>query len=224
LRITAITGLSSAPARQARQDFCLDSWRQHGFAVEIVAGDGPPSVFEKRSALISEMLARSRAVAGPTMLINADIEVQVPVDTLMQLLEQYGDGIFWFRRHNHDAGDSGGEPELWGIDIFLSRRWPELGDSGFLALGRPWWDYWLPMAAIAHGIPLYTVAGSELWFRHENHAVRWSIYDWLLAGIEVVRLRPDLMRPEFISWHELMYLARIFAAKDLPAHTKVVAV
>lgn len=161
-----------------------------------------------------------RARGRCAVIVNADIEMRINAPELKALMGQAEpSGIFWFRRINHAPGDAIGRPEEWGIDIFVSDCWPNLGDSGGLRLGAPWWDYWLPVAAIKHGIPLYTVTDQQ-WFWHEDHDDRWSEWDWLQTGIETVRLH-ELMRPGAVSWTALDCLARELCGRVFPAHTTV---
>ena len=79
-----------------------------------------------------------------------------------------------------DPDDAEGVPYLGGYDTFalpahLAER---IVDAGFV-LGRPSWDYWLPLAGVVAGEQLGPL---EFTVHHLAHPTRWSHESYMAFG------------------------------------------
>ncbi len=71
--------------------------------------------------------------------------------------------------------------EPWGLDVFVLS--PEMAESLpelDFAIGRPVWDYWLPMHFRELGYD-FNFIGEKLFF-HMTHPVHWSQQSWYLGA------------------------------------------
>ncbi len=204
----AVTALSELPHHQERQAVCLDSWK--AFGLSVVAVNQPHEVaslrgqypqvsewvgktqesgfYERETTRIVDLIRVARKLNHPVLLINSDIEIYGDQSQIIDPLRQGKQvaGIRW----NYPKTKTGcpdyqaATRELWGLDAFSftpdqAETYPELP----LAIGRPFWDYWIPTHAKAHGHEMQFIG--ERMFFHARHKLHWSEHDWHI-GRDVV--------------------------------------
>jgi hypothetical protein len=202
-----------APTRLDVQRTCVASWKALGLEVHAFAH--PSNAELARSFNVDVILTEDAAHAtfGPNfipvncmtewakretldvLLLNSDIELQITAERLEDLHQRAtdGDSVCCFRRHN-EAGES----YYWGLDGFLiNPRSAELLAPSILALGLPWWDYWVPSAFLAAKLPVYVVEKCAF---HRDHYPIWADNklptheecrnnsNYLICGLELARL------------------------------------
>ena len=197
-----LTSFSPNPARIERQRACLATWLQAGCHVVAVQapdelvdlGDLGATVewIERPSAppLLSDLWAVAEARRGFVLLLNSDVELSpgfalpgVYGDALaaafVAISEALGDGLLALRRWNYAAGTDWrrASRELWGIDGFYFRA-DQLRpfDGKAFAIGRPVWDWWLPLCYGRAKRAVYEYTDRLL--LHEAHALIWSDTHW----------------------------------------------
>jgi hypothetical protein len=170
-RCVAVTSLSPNPERAARQELCLQSWRDIGLEVITVDTAAKPR--------IKTLLDAGAETGLPFLLINADIEISgdhALIEAAIQQPEKLTIGI----RYNHapDASRGRSQKEAAGLDAFLMT--PEMAatvpDLPF-TIGYPVWDYWLPYHFRSLGHAFHWI-DSPLFF-HATHELQWSREDWV---------------------------------------------
>lgn len=192
----AVTSLSQKPFHLPRQSVCLDTWK--AFGLEIVAVNSTEEITQLRSlypqvdhwhvcegktttfeanntpritALTDVAITRDQ----PILLLNSDIEIH---GAQSRLLDALAPGCLTIGiRHNYQTNWWAGGRERAGLDAFyiepdFARSLPRL-DMG---VGKPAWDYWLPLHAIRSGVPTRWI-GYGLFF-HQSHRVLWSRKDY----------------------------------------------
>jgi len=90
------------------------------------------------------------------------------------------------------AADGSADAERCGFSAFvLTPALAAVYDrSDVMCLGKPWWDYWLPYAALRAGIQLRRPRHAAL--THAVHARSgWDDDDWLRCARELARLMND---------------------------------
>lgn len=182
----------------AYQGMCLESWTSSGFAphslnssheqlpealsnkINVIAVSpdareetGRPLVF------LEDFLKIGAEHANPVVAItNADIVLEFDLN-LREQVTALKPGQF-LAAHRTDVDDSRqrANPEIYdkGFDFFAFhatdlRRMLATGIPGFV-FGMPWWDYYLPLAALISGIEVKTLSASKIvHLRHDN---RWN--------------------------------------------------
>jgi len=201
----ALTSLSPSPETVARQAHCLASWRALGLEVcalqpssEIAAlrlvypgmafvGVVPSPAFDRPCVPINTFVGSIASMGHPALVINADLELRLTPAALARLASLADTGLPYLTRIDHDAGDANPAPELRGIDaLIVHPRFAQQCDDSFLALGQPWWDYWLPEVAVQRGEQLYTT--SEPACYHLRHPKGWDEANWHRCASEFARV------------------------------------
>lgn len=129
---------------------------------------------------ISDALSVAKGVSNDVvLLVNSDIMLSAGRDrlsTIQGLLEK--DSFLFSSRLDVEAvGASSGQIYPYGYDVFAfhaSKAWDL--EAGAFTFGSPWWDYWLPMAALFGGLELTFLEGSD--FHHLVHDQAWSWPAW----------------------------------------------
>lgn len=142
--------------------------------------------FGRHFAPIKSMLDWAACANAPVLILNSDIELDLPPAELQRIRLLSDDGICCFWRYNHNGDRSHAVIETCGIDAFMfhGRHVQEIADS-FLSMGQPWWDYWLPFMFTSRNLPLWTVEFPAAF--HRNHAQRWSWDGWHCSALEFDR-------------------------------------
>jgi hypothetical protein len=199
----AVTSLSILPKHLERQDVCLNSWKKFGLdivalnsaddarqaahykQVDWVITDRLSEKYPRPTVLIYDLARLSIKLGKPVLLINSDIEIYGPQSRLKVQDKTLTVGI----RHNYTDGLLTAEREPWGLDafIFTPEMAETLPDLQF-GIGRPMWDYWIPLHFQRKGFHMDFVG--EPFFYHKAHPVHWSHEDWCM-GAEWVSLHYD---------------------------------
>jgi len=185
--LVAVTSFSPLEGHAVTQNFALQSWLRLG--LKVISGNSEeeckvlrkkyPAVdfrvvelstaFPRRTPKIRELM--SLGESSPTLLINSDIAIYGDQSRLLNAvkLRRALAGI----RYNWDVHPGCGEIEPYGIDAFL--LFPEQIETFpclDLAIGQPFWDYWVPYHLAEQGFDLDWVASP--YFYHRQHPVRWE--------------------------------------------------
>jgi len=210
-QIVAVTSLSPAPASAARQRGCVESWIAAGCEVlalqasqeEIARLGGAESwpgvafavvesskVYEPAAYIpISRMVAwAAEHRAGATLLLlNADCELAIARPALEDLAARHADGCVYLVRHEVH-GDGREERHGCGVDGFLfhTRHARAIRESEILCMGKPAWDWAIPMFFVRAKIPLYSPTYRVL--LHHVHPLRWNMQDHKRGCDEATRL------------------------------------
>ena len=204
--ITALTSLSPAQAGEPRIDASLRSWRDDG--ADVVAFNHPSeiatlqehydvrfvpvtetaaAVFGRHCVPISTMLEWAALQAGPVLLINSDITLELAPWELERIRLLCDDGLGYVLRYNHSGSTDSAVREQFGIDAFVLHGRHAAGlPASFLSMGQPFWDYWLPHAFAARGLPLYSVDFRAAF--HLGHPTQWSWDMWHRCAVEFARV------------------------------------
>jgi hypothetical protein len=133
---------------------------------------------------------------GPFGLVNADIILD-PAPGFIDRVRTQAQGalVVATRVEIDDLDVRQGRRNLWGFDaMFLD---PDMAarftDCGF-CLGMPFWDYWMPMTAVLHGLP-YRQIKNDVAF-HLKHAEAWSDKRFLFSHMFVKFLQDEIGRAE----------------------------
>lgn len=187
--LVAVTSLYAGNVERQRQ--CLQSWRDFGLTIASVnSGQEWQSVLTAFDDLVDywmpcqttpptiKRMAMTSQELGTVLLINSDIEIYGKQQRLMDRIKPRTLTMGVRLNYFDDTRDA--SRERYGIDAFVIA--PEMANdlpSLPLRIGRPVWDYWLPL----HFRERYRldVIGNELFF-HKQHAMRWSAEDWDVAA------------------------------------------
>lgn len=135
---------------------------------------GRPCVF------IWELAQQAVIRDRPIMLINSDIEISGHQREVIRLSEIAREHLVIGVRHNYDHWRRT-RLEKHGLDVFflpstLASSLPRLP----LAMGIPFWDYWIPAHACKIGMDIEMYA-KPLFF-HRWHGLSWTGDDWQKAN------------------------------------------
>jgi len=202
--VFALTSLPPGREHVARTRDCIRSWQRAGlcvcafnhpdeipglaatYDVEFVAvPDTTRAVFGTHLVPVHAVLDWAAARAAPALLLNADIELRMSAWELKRARWVAADGLCYFVRYNH-TGTGAAEREPFGLDAFLFHGRDAVGfPRSFLSLGRPFWDYWLPVAFAARGRAVHAVEYPAAF--HRTHPIAWAPGDWHRCGAEFMR-------------------------------------
>ena len=201
--LTAITSLNPNPHRLDRQLKCLQSWVTAGLSIVVVntqselnampwSGELAATVASCRTAerydrqvqLVKSLIDVGITTGGQFMLINSDIEIAGDVSAL-SLAISLRDRLTICVRHNYDTGkETAARREPAGLDAFIMT--PAMAETVVdigLGIGKPGWDYWLPIHFRQQGIKFNWI--QRPLFFHESHPIGWSDADWMRGHDEI---------------------------------------
>jgi hypothetical protein len=209
----AVAATSIPPFHHEQHRLCVGSWLAQG--LRVVSLNPPEELAELRAEHpgVEFYPARrdARAEAGRPCVhvddllellagqpepvcavINADVFLR-PLDGLGAWLAARGaEGFVFGSRADVDALDaSEGRMYHVGFDLFFFPRamLPRLSAHG-IALGTPWWDYALPLAALHSPEGAARIASPVA--LHVRHAQNWSLTQGWRNGLRLFRaLYPD---------------------------------
>ncbi len=153
-----------------------------------VAERDASTITDRPLIFINELLGHAaRSKADVCGIINADIEI-VPDRRLIDTLHsETRDSLLYASRvdvtdSSESAGPTLGEPYVWGYDAFFFHPsvFGAIPPSSF-CLGAPWWDYWLPVAAVKRGVDIKYLLSDA--FLHQKHATNYDENLWNKLGI-----------------------------------------
>lgn len=191
----AATSLAPGDRDFDKQTAALNTWGKFGLSITAVQRTGEIEELKSRYPQVTRWVANDETgseydnptqpinkiadVATETgqvvLVINADIEVYGNQEMLTEALKTKKQivGIRW----NHDGNYQAAKRERWGLDVFSFS--PEMAASlprMPLSIGRPFWDYWIPIHCLATQTPMHFIG--ERLFYHRRHEVNWSRSDW----------------------------------------------
>jgi hypothetical protein len=202
----AIVSMSAAPAKQSIQYVCLASWQKAG--LDVVSLNHPSEldllghvydvklerceetsahVFGRPLVTINAILRYVDTLGEPALVLNADLELVMCADGIAKLADSSAGGLGYLLQYNHDGDRAALKPEACGLSAFIVRPgMARLCAESFLCLGQPWWDYWLPIACLRHGMKLYTPSTPTS--LHAKHASQWTSDTWSQCAMEFSRV------------------------------------
>jgi hypothetical protein len=184
----AVTSLAPQADQFTRQQRALQSWVKFGLGIVAVNTDFEVAKLRNVYPMVSQWiqcpghpddsgrqrildLARTANHLGkPILLINSDIVIRGEQSDLTSHIN--GDTALVGIRNNVRQGQV--KRERWGFDVFyltpsITESLPELD---WFSMGKPGWDYWLPLHFLTHNIRATYLA--DRLFYHHCHPVRWS--------------------------------------------------
>jgi hypothetical protein len=190
------------------QRLCIESWAATGWRVvsanpaeEAAAvrltypglevaevGRSAQAVFGRPFVWIEDILAvLDRQDAEVTGIVNSDIWLALDPAERDAVAACAREGMVAYNRAEIvHLGQRTGPLYRYGFDLFL---WPrDLSrrlDMRGLALGVPWWDYWIILNALLLEVPVRLVQNPSA--LHLSHAQNWNPRHWEAAVRSVVR-------------------------------------
>jgi FkbM family methyltransferase len=202
--VTSMHGVPSRVSRSGEElgrewlDLCVESWVQFSYSVISVSERAPPDAQVRwaqtnaRPSIAELFDAMPQDGDTHTVLCNADILVS---EELMRLSARL-DPAAVYLAHRVDVEFNDKNPQLldskemyeFGFDLFLLP--PEfvrfVRDSRVLPpeflIGQPWWDYLVPLAALAGGFPVKRLPCSQALALHHRHPVQYDNATWTKLG------------------------------------------
>lgn len=186
---------------------CIQSWQHFDAPVVSVSERAPPDGIqwartEARPSLAQMLAAIPMPADSHVLLTNADI---VLTDALREQLSRlHPEAVYYGSRLEVEraAGQGGLTPrgiyEL-GFDYFLlpaSFVEAVLADGllpAQMRIGEPWWDYLLPVLALARGFPLKKLGTRQALAIHYMHPARYSTELWLRNRELFIRVVSQLL-------------------------------
>ena len=136
---------------------------------------------------ISNMLEWASKQNGHSLLINADCRLCISPMIMCSLAERSKDGLVYLIRHDVDEN---GQIKQYnsGIDGFLipNECASLIPNSNIYCMGKPWWDYLLPMAMLQSNKIIASPTFPVLY--HTIHEIQWSHEEWEDCRDETFRL------------------------------------
>lgn len=192
---------------------CVSTWTSVApktISVSEVAPKAPGVVWvraERKPSLGEVFRAIETNAARSVLLTNADIAL---TDGMRILVPNLDPAVVYFG-HRVDVelapsgpGDLVGKGLYpWGFDFFVlpAEFVRDVNREGafpdFFIVGEPWWDYFLPMLALARGFPLKRIQGPDPLALHYAHEPKYSNQLWVengerfLGGLVVLRSAPS---------------------------------
>lgn len=204
LPIYALTSMSPKPEQFQTQRECVDTWIAAGCnviafqsAAEINQFDPnkwqgvqfvetEPSKHFRQFVPISNMARWVEQKEGYALIVNADCRLSASSDMMYKLATISKEGLVYLVRHDVDEkGRKTRQP--YGMDAFIfpTKSASLFPNSDVLCMGKPWWDWVLPLSFSRAGktisSPLFEV------LLHTIHTVRWSNEDHIFCSSEAVR-------------------------------------
>ena len=213
--VPARTGPDGRDCGERWLGLCVASWNQVSARVVSVSESAPysasvewmprtsrPSIIEMFDAM------HGGNAADHAILCNADIQVVADnLETLRQSLDPQT--VYLAQREEVEFSSADADSLVprsiyqLGFDLFImpaefvrfvatSKALPVV-----FRVGEPWWDYLLPLVALAAGFPVKRLPIRTMVARHYVHAARYDKAMWLergqqfLAAIAAMNSRPD---------------------------------
>ena len=200
-----VTSMNGVPSRkdvsgeeigQEWLDLCIESWLQISKSAISVSESAPPDprvlwIETNARPPVADLFA-TMPDGAHTVLCNADIVVADDLKTVATRL----DPAALYCVHRVEVEFNSANPDLLdrkaiyglGFDLFLLP--PEFVQfvREFRALprefrvGEPWWDYLLPLVALAAGFPVKRLPYSPTLAMHHRHPTRFDSEIWLKRG------------------------------------------
>lgn len=199
--IVAVTSINPNPDRHARQLKCLQTWSDAGLSIVVVntkdelnampwigdiatplASNAVAEGYDRPVQKVKALLGAGISSSQQFMVINSDIEISGNLTILSEAIKARGHLTIGVR-YNYDKGKdiASARREPAGLDVFVMT--PELAETVIdigLGIGKPTWDYWLPLHFHNLGVKFNWIQ-SPLFF-HESHPIGWSNTDWIYGN------------------------------------------
>ncbi|OKY76266.1 MAG: hypothetical protein BM485_03160 [Desulfobulbaceae bacterium DB1] len=121
-------------------------------------------------------------------IVNADIIIDPPFDLHDILIKEAAGGLVFGNRIDiHAPEERNGELFGLGFDyFFLDSNLAACYPASKFSMGKPFWDYWLPI------VPLRKKLGQVKWLRtpiafHQNHPTCWNREDYIFFCFEMAK-------------------------------------
>jgi hypothetical protein len=211
--LVVVTSFSPLEGHAVAQRFALQSWLRLGLKVISGNSEAECKSLRKRypdvefrevesSTAFTRGTPKIRALmnlggSSPILLINSDISIygdqSLLVDAVVKRRALAG------IRYNWEVHPGHGELEACGIDAFLLfpeqiETFPNLD----LAIGQPFWDYWLPYHLEQKGFAFDWV--SSPYFYHRQHSVYWDAPAYK-KGNEIICSHYNC-HVDFVAWRQ----------------------
>ena len=212
-----VTSMNGVPSRkdvsgeefgQEWLDLCVESWLQIAESAISVSESPPPDsrvrwVQTATRPPVAELFAAMSNDAH-TVLCNADIMVADELKTVARRL----DPAAVYCAHRLDVEFNSANPEFLdrkaiyglGFDLFLLppefvRFVRELrAIPREFRVGEPWWDYLMPVIALAGGFPVKRLPSSPTIAMHHCHKTQFDGEIWLKLGLAFLSTVASLAR------------------------------
>lgn len=193
-QFVAVTSLSPLPKHQERQPVCLNSWKRFGLRIvavnaadeidlmkanypqvdQWIVNNDRPTWYSKPTQYIHSLLHAAEELRSDVLIINSDIEIYGGQEVL---IEAAAKGPVVGIRWNYNQSPAGASQEGWGLDAFFVPRELAMGvPEACYAIGRPFWDYWLPYhLKIKNDVQTWI---GWPYFYHQAHPLHWTEADW----------------------------------------------
>ena len=184
----AVTSVSPHPHAHIRQQRALESWTR--FGLSILAVNTRDEVHSLRSLYpmvnqwnelpghhehvgkqkVWDLLQSATLLNKPILLLNSDIVIEGEQEDLINQIDNEH-ALVGIRSNVRNGTVT---REVWGFDVFyvtplMAANFPMLD---WFLMGKPGWDYWLPLHFLVHKIPARYIA--DRLFFHHCHTKRWS--------------------------------------------------
>lgn len=180
------------------QKYCLDSWNKVSNRIVSVAERSPGyagidwQLTEDRPS-IAEIFDRMAAAASDQVIfINADVAL-LPI--FKETLAGLDKSVIYYGRRLELGPDPESCDKLvsnglypWGYDCFVFPRdfIRQIASADLIPklfrVGEPWWDYVVPMAAIARGYEVESLPEDRPLIAHLQHETRYNQERWMTNG------------------------------------------
>lgn len=203
--IFALTSMSPRPEAAAVQRESINSWIAAGCTVvsfqsaaelksfnmkewsDVQFVETEPSKIFPSFIPISNMSKWASSQGGYAMIINADCRLSATPAMMKSFALTSNSGLLYLIRNDVDG--SGREvKQAHGMDAFIfpTRYAPLIPTSDILCMGKPWWDWVVPISLLHAGKQILTPTFPVLY--HTMHPMRWSHTDHGICSAEAVRI------------------------------------
>jgi SAM-dependent methyltransferase len=205
LPIFALTSLSPKPEQANIQKECVKSWVAAGCEVfafqsseeikrfpqaewqDVTFVEVEASKHYHPFIPISRMTNWISQYHGYALIINSDCNITMSAEALRNIVNNTNEDLTYFVRHDIDAGGNATR-QPHGIDgfLFATKNAMAMPQSEILCMGKPWWDYVLPLAMLKYGKAIKSPQYMTL--KHIIHSIRWSGNEYNTCRNEAVRV------------------------------------
>jgi len=232
--VTSLNGKPNRIAPHGQQigdkwlELCVQSWRRHATRVVSVSELAPPLdtvdwIRMPSRPSLAEIFALMDKDSH-TILCNADIMLNEPLTRLQSHL----DPLTVYLAHRVEVELNSTDAQLlnfkslhnWGFDVFIlpPRFVRFVTESSVIPMsfriGEPWWDYLIPIAALAGGFPVKRLPVKEPVALHYEHPRQFDYLTWQRLGIEFFLTVTALARSTTHSRGFIEEIARIGTLDD----------